>query len=120
MATERIIFADAFPANGDQSANQFKFVTLSGGKIQLPALGAKVAGVLVDDPKANQSGTVAMMGYAKVKCVGVVAELADVATDAAGLAKVAAAGEYVVARAMEAGVANQIIRVLLIPSGAKA
>ena len=66
-------------------------------------LGGLVDGVLQNKPDAaGKQASIASCGWPKVEASGVIAIGALVASDAAGKAKVAASGEYVVGRALTA------------------
>lgn len=79
--------------------------------------GQKVDGVMMDDPKANQSVAPTMLGIAKWECGGTVAAGDRLATDANGKAVTAGADEFEFAEALEAGVDGRIISVLIKDSG---
>lgn len=120
-----------FPASGDLSANQFKFVTLnSSGQTQLAGANVECVGVQQDAPAAaGRASQVRIFGISKVKLGGSVAAMDKVASNASGLgvkstsASVSAgtpepiAGSLVQGIALAAGVTGDIIPVLLTHSG---
>jgi hypothetical protein len=121
MATEKPIQRDARTAAADLSAKQHLFVKLvAAGKINLCGDGEFGYGVLKDQPKSGQAGTVDTHGITKVIAGGVVAVNDLGASDAAGKAVVAATGDFILCRFLEAGVAGQVVSVELLKSGAKA
>jgi hypothetical protein len=112
MATEGMdqIF-DAISASGDLSAHQFKCVTLD-GSAELALAGAGVdCNVLIDKPDAQgKKGTVLLYGIGKVKAGEAIAAGDLLASDAAGLAVVAATTDAIFGRALEDAATNDLFR----------
>jgi hypothetical protein len=132
MATEGILTSiPGLVASGDLSASQFFFVTLN-GSAQVAVAGANVSviGILQDKPTAAGQGcNVGYLGKSKLKLGGTVTVNDKVASDASGkgvkatAASVSAgtpeplAGSYAAAIALESGVANDVISVLIVHAG---
>lgn len=120
-----------FPASGDLSANQFKFVTLnSSGQSQLCGANASAIGVQQDAPSAaGRASEVRTGGVTKLLLGGTVAINDKLASDSSGkgvkytAATVSAgtpeplAGSFVNAIALAAGVSGDIIPALVIHAG---
>lgn len=132
MASEINIGADiSFPASGDLSANQHRFVKLNSSKqVALCGAGQSALGIQQDAPAAtNRATEVRYLGVSKLLLGGTVAADGLIASDASGkgVAYTAAsvlagtpeplAGSYVAAKALEAGVSGDIVTVLLIHAG---
>jgi len=118
MATvqgERAISVDA---GADLSSHQFKFMILSSGRLALSGDGGDAIGVLSDNPAAaGRPGRLVVGGVTKVIAGDTVSEDANVMSNGTGLAITAAgAGKYVIAKAMEDAVVNQVFKVLLMSS----
>jgi hypothetical protein len=113
MATQGHQVRETFVAGADLSAGQFKFVTLAAdGQIDLSANGAAADGVLLNDPSAaGQAATVCVSGRVTVVCGGTIAAGASVASDTAGVAITAATADIILGKALEAGVAGQVISI---------
>jgi hypothetical protein len=77
-----------WPASGDLSSAQYKFVELTTGQLTVcNAAGDFALGVLTNKPAAaGRSGNVVIFGPTKVKCGGAVTAGDLVTTDNAGLA----------------------------------
>lgn len=98
-------------ATADLSGSQYCAVTLAGA---LPAAGAKVAGILQNNPKNGQTASVATEFLSKAKAGGVIAKDADLTVDNTGkLVTAATAGHLIVAKAMEAAVAGDVFQVMI-------
>jgi len=108
-----------FEAGEDLSSAQFKFVTLeSDGKVDLAdAAGERAIGVLLNDPAAGESATVAISGKVMVTSGGTIAAGAQIQTDASGDALTAAAGDVVLGYALESAVDGQVMAIELIQGG---
>lgn len=76
--------------------------------------GARVAGVVIEGAAVGMNSTFQFHNIAKVKLAGTVTMGASVASDAAGLGVAAGAGDLAAGIAREAGVANQLISVILV------
>lgn len=106
----------AFVAGADLSAKQFHFVKLqSGTNVTFSGAGEKAVGVLMNkDVKSGDDAEVAHLGGgALVKLAGTVAAGDSIASDANGAGVVAGAATWAAGVAMEAGVAGDVISVLL-------
>lgn len=115
MAHEHLLQSKAFPTNGDQSANQYKFMTNSASGVAVAAAsGARCIGVLQDAPSSGAQGSIAYGGTSKVVAGAAVAVNAQVQTDASGRAITAVSTGHIQGTALEAAsAAGEIISVLL-------
>lgn len=122
MAYEESAVIVTLPANGDLSANQFKFVKLnSSGRLVACGAGEPAVGVLQDDPRAaGRAAMVAIGGIVKAKAEGTVAAGADVASDADGGIIAATTGQIVLGTAVTGGASGEIISILFNPRNPKA
>ena len=113
MATVDREEAQSFPASADLSTHQFKFVVLTSGELALSGDGANAVGVLSDKPAAaGRPGRVVVGGKTKVIAGDTFSVDADLMSNATGLAITAAgAGKYILCKALEAGVVNQVVSV---------
>lgn len=105
----------AYPTNGDQSANQYRAMALgAAGLAVVAAIGARIAGVLTDDPEAGRAGTIQVRDVAKVRLGAAVARGDLLMTDATGALIPHAAGaagsgtRHIVGEAVAAGAANSV------------
>lgn len=115
MAWEDVVHVLSLEAAADLSAKQYCLVKQDAtGKLVLCGAGQAAIGALKDAPALGSQGTVVTLGVAKVICGGVVGVGANLASDAAGKAVAAGANDAVVGVALEAGVLNQIISVLMV------
>jgi hypothetical protein len=103
----------AYPASVDLSARRWCAVVKTSGKLAVAAAGSKILGILQDDPKQDESGTVKTRDTSKAVAGGTFADGADLAVGANGRLVAAAAGDEVVAQALEAGVDGRIVAVRL-------
>lgn len=123
MAYEIPGFSWTLPAAADLSASQFCFVdadnTAAGSRAALVGAGARAIGVLQNKPNAaGIAATIFTSGVSKVKAGAAVTAGANVKADASGRAILANAGSYALGIALaSAGGANELIPVLLTPSG---
>jgi len=112
MATEGMdqLF-DAIDASTDLSAHQFKLVTLDATP-ELALAGAGVdCNVLIDKPNAQGvKGTILLGGIGKVKAGGAISAGDLLASDAAGLAVVAATTNAICGKALEDAATNDLFR----------
>lgn len=118
MSFEYDVKSISLVANGDQSANQYRFVKLGTDGIALNTVaGGACTGVLQDKPTDGNVGAVAYGGVSKMVAGAVVARGANVQSDASGRAIAAAAADFSQGEALEAAtVAGDIIAVLLKPN----
>lgn len=93
--------------------------TLSGAAIIPPAsAGVMAVGVLQNLPKLGEAATVMISGVTKAQIGATLATIGTkLMTDADGQLIAATSGNYVVGILLEAGVANDIVSVLLLPGG---
>lgn len=119
MASQRVIFEDAFPAGADLSGAQHRFVVFSGGQIVQAGAGVLVLGVLQNKPDAaGKSGTVAILGTAKIEAGAAFSQFAELMSDASGRAVTATSTNRVAAIALAAaGAAGEKVPCLLVPAG---
>ena len=123
MATQGNQIRQTFVAGADLSAKQYTLVTCNGvtadgenRTVVTPAVGAKVDGVVINNPKNTHAATVVVFGRTKVKAAGTIAAGAEVQTNANGQVVAATTGIRV-GKALEAAVANQIITIDFYPGG---
>jgi hypothetical protein len=102
-------------AGADLSTHQWKAVVLdSNGQLQLNTVsGGRILGILQDDPKAAQSGTVKDHETSKAVAGGTFAIGANLMSDTVGRMIVATTGLHIVATALEAGVVGRVVAVRL-------
>ena len=123
MATQGNQIRQTFVAGADLSAKQYTFVTCNGvtadgenRTVVSPAVGAKVDGVVINNPGNTRAATVVVFGRTKVKAGGTIPAGAEVQTNANGQVIAATTGIRV-GKALEAAVANQIITIDFYPGG---
>jgi hypothetical protein len=118
MAYEEKIQQITLEADGDQSANQYKFMVLGADGVALnTTAGGACVGVLQNKPTDTQSAIIAVGGVAKVEAGDAVARGVDVQSNATGLAITAAAADFSQGTALAAAAAaGDIIPVLLRPN----
>lgn len=132
MSYESNIGADfSFPASGDLSANQHRFVKLNSSKQSvLAGAGETAIGIQQDKPSAlGRAGEVRIFGISKCALGGTVTVGDKIASDASGKGVKATAatvlggtpeplaGSYVMAIALESGVSGDTVAVLLTHAG---
>ena len=116
MSHEERLLTMSVGANGDQSANQYKFVKMGASGFELQdTAGGYCLGVLQDKPAAtDRPGAIGFSGKTKVIASAAIAKGAKVQSTALGLAVTAAYSGYVMGTAMEAAsAANDIIAIKL-------
>lgn len=86
---------------------------VAAGSMKSATAGAKILGVTQEEPQNGKRGTIAVDGIVKVKLGGVVAEGDSCASDANGLGVAAGAGVWALGVYLDAGVAGDIVRVLV-------
>src|SRR4051794_2984507 len=109
MALESNLECRSYPAAGDLSADQYKFVLLNtAGRVAVnTALGGRCTGVLVHPAAAiDRAVTVAVEGRCKAIAGGVLAIGDPVMSDAAGKAVLATGALYTLGYAVDAGNTN--------------
>ena len=123
MATQGNQIRQTFVAGADLSAKQYTLVTCNGvtadgenRTVVSPAVGAKVDGIVINNPKNTYAATVVVFGRTKVKAGGAIPAGAEVQTNANGQVIAATTGIRV-GKALEAAVANQIITIDFYPGG---
>ena len=124
MATQGNQIRQTFVAGADLSGKQYTFVTCNGvtadgenRTVITPAVGAKVDGVVINNPKNTHAATVVVFGRTKVKAGGAIPAGAEVQTNANGQVIAATGAGIRVGKALEAAVANQIITIDFYPGG---
>lgn len=124
MATQGNEIRQTFVAGADLSGKQYTFVTCNGvtadgenRTVVSPAIGAKVDGVVINNPAAGRAATVVVFGRTKVKAGGAIPAGAEVQTNANGQVIAATGAGIRVGKALEAAVANQIITIDFYPGG---
>ena len=123
MATQGNQIRQTFVAGADLSGKQYTLVTCNGvtadgenRTVVTPAVGAKVDGVVINNPGNTRAATVVVFGRTKVKAGGAIPAGAEVQTNANGQVIAATTGIRV-GKALEAAVANQIITIDFYPGG---
>lgn len=119
MATMQNVQTVGIESGADLSAdaNQYKFVKLNAGKVELAGLGDQAIGVLLNKPKLGDQAEVGIGGIVKVQADAAFAVDVKLMSSADGQAAlaVAAAGRHVLAIAMQAAsAAGEIVKVLLV------
>lgn len=105
-------------AGSDLSTFIHRFVAVDAtNTVDAPAAGARCVGVCLNGPAAGDAADVQLDGIAKVRAGGVIAAGAPVAAAIDGDAVAAATGNVVMGIALEDGVADRLISVLLAPAG---
>ena len=105
-------------AAADLTAKQHLFAAMdAAGKAAVCGDGAQAIGVIEAGSIAGGASTITVSGKVMVKCGGTVTIGDDVASDAAGKAVNAAAGDIILGRAYEAGVTDQLIAIELGTTG---
>ena len=99
MATQGNQIRQTFVAGADLSTKQYTFVTCNGvtadgenRTVVSPAIGAKVDGVVINNPKNTHAATVVVFGRTKVKAGGAIPAGAEVQTNANGQVVAATTG----------------------------
>ena len=103
-------------AAGDYRALQFRAMALdaNGLMAQNTTAGGRIAGVLQNKPNLNEACTVMLSGVTKIVAGAAVAVGAEIASDAAGRAVTAVAGNHVIGEAETAAAnAGELISVRL-------
>ena len=104
-------------AGGDLSASQYCFVQLATDS-QVDAVasaGGDAIGILQNDPAAaGRAATVGIAGISQLKLGGNVTAGDKVQSHTDGTGLLAATADHVLARAIDGGVAGDIVRVLLV------
>jgi len=109
MAVESRVWDESYNSVGDLSAKQFFIVKrdASNNIILAAAAGDTLLGVLQNDPKAAQAGTVRKLGLSKVVAGAAITLGTEVISDAAGKAiATATAGDRILGVAEEAAAAD--------------
>ena len=121
MAFEnRVITIPGELASADFSTTgQHRFVTIGASGPALAAAGARVDGVLANNPGSGEPSEVLTVGsVAKVEASAAIAKGADVASAANGQAVTAATTNYIAGKALTAvGAAGELVSVLLLMPG---
>ena len=119
MLGEKPVAFVSFEAGEDLSAKQYRFVTLSSGKAIMPtAITDKCIGILQNNPVEGETALIMVYGVSKVSADAGITALDNVGTSTDGQGQKAVSTNLVFARALEtASGANEIISVLLTPSG---
>ena len=113
-----------FPANAAITGARCVAVTLTGGKLALPSAGASVLGISIgetdDNVAANEDITVQIKDIGKWIAGEAIAAGDELATNAAGKAVKATAGDFVVGVALTAAAASgSLVQVQISKSGYK-
>jgi|SRR6185503_10990090 len=124
MAVENLGKTLTFPAAGDLSAKQYRFVNQdSNGRVDVAGDGANAIGVLQDDPAAIDRAACVMVGdgLTKIEAGAAFSANANLGSDSVGRAIAAATGDYVLGRAREAATAaGQIVSMVFNKRGSVA
>jgi hypothetical protein len=118
MATQGAQIRETFIAGASfynatvASNKQFYFVTLAAdGKVDPTGNGLAADGVILNDPILDEAATVVVFGRVTVECGGTVTAGGIVASDADGRCVDAASTDIILGKALEAGIADQIITI---------
>lgn len=108
----------AFRANEDLSAKQYHFVKYAAGDEEsvdaCDTADERAIGILMNAPSLGGVAEVAVAGGARLKVAGTIAADQMITSDANGQGVVVdAAGEHMNAKAVEPGVANDVISVMV-------
>lgn len=109
----------AYPADADLSTTgQYRAVVRTATGIALAGAAVRIYGILQDDPRAGEAGTVKKRGTSKAIAGAAFAAGVSLTTDAAGRFVTAAVGNPIVARSEEpAGALGHITTVDILPAG---
>jgi len=118
MATEEKLRSVTLESSGDLSASQYFLVKVdASGQAALGGLGEVCVGVLQDKPSAaGRAAEVGTEGVSKCVASAAIAAGATVSCTAAGKAKTAATGEFVVGVARSAAAADGEVFQLMLGS----
>jgi hypothetical protein len=113
MATQGQQVRETYVAGADLRERQFRFVTVgAAGAVAATGAGLKADGVLLNDPNTGEAATVAVFGRVIVEVgTGGVTAGAEVASGANGVAVAAASTAIRLGKALETGVAGQLVTV---------
>lgn len=122
MATQKTVLTKSWPAGENLSERQFRAVYLDGGTLKAAGTANRRAiGILQDNPALGEAGKVMMLGISKAEINGNSENVGvgDLLTMAANgvLIKSEAAGDSVVAVALEAVTADGVIAEVLVTPG---
>ena len=117
-------YVGVLPADVNMSALGFVAVAVAlasntlgagygGAALVLPALGAKIVGIVQNNPSLGEPGQVLVSGVSKAVAGGVFAIGDKLMVDASGHFVLATTGHDAVAIALETGSANAVVAVLL-------
>lgn len=106
----------------DLSAHMFRAVKIdANGKFAKAGAGEVCTGIMVDDPKAGEVGTAQVKDICRFEAAEAFTPETLLASDADGKARIALAGDYILAKALQGAAAGgAIVEVQLIHSGTKA
>ena len=110
------VWDESFKAGADLSAKQYFLVKLdASADIVLAAAGTdKIKGVLQNDPKSGEVGTVRVLGISLVTLGGTVAIGDEMTSDSAGKGVVSTtAGDRMIGEALRAGVSGDTIEMFM-------
>src|SRR5437763_894650 len=112
------VLSRSYAPNADLSSSQYLGIVIgSNGKAAVAGAGAMIVGVLQNKPKTTDTAAVRVSGLTKMVAGGTVTAGDKIMVNASGQAALATTGNYVIGLAEESGVVNQVISVLLMPSG---
>lgn len=119
MARDEATTCITLEAGQDLSAKQYFFVSMSSdGQVDPTGDGANAIGVLQNDPAAaGRAAEVAVSGRTMVKAGGTITAGADIASDAAGEAVVAATGDQILGTALEGAADGDTFAIMFQPRG---
>lgn len=123
MAYELPINAPGLVADDDYSADQFKFVKITGvEQIGLcNSQGERCVGVLQDAPSADgMTATVAVLGVTKIVCGEGITAGMWLTPGQDAQAEEADTSDYIAGIALQSGSTDEIISMLLLPGGVSA
>lgn len=114
MAVQRQVGSqtDAKESAVDLTGKEYHFIARAAdGRFTLPLAGGKAAGVCQEGKAAGRHSSIATGNQLKVLAAEAIAPGDEVATDAAGAAVVAAAGDEVLAEALSVAAAGELVEI---------
>lgn len=122
MAYDMTTFNVTRPAGADLTTVQYHCVkqTNTGAVVPCSVIGERVFGIVLNDPRMNETATVAVQGVMKVMAGAAISIGAEVMTNASGRVITATADKRTIGEAMTAATANGEYVTVLLRSGVAA
>lgn len=100
------------------TVGQYRFGTVdSTGRIALASAGARVEGIITNNPAENRAVSLSISGIEQVTLGGTVSAGDQIASGANGLAVAHVSGDYMCGVAVSSGVSGDVISALLLQAG---